>query len=227
VQAAADVGAACERAGVPFLLDGCQALGQLPVDVTRLRCDYFATTARKFLRGPRGIGALVVADRVLQTRAHPLLLDMRGAEWTSPDGFTLFDGARRFEQWEIPYALVLGMGAAARYALDAGIERCARRAHALAALARGRLGAIPGIRSLDAGAQLSALASFAIEGRDAREIMLALRARGINTSAQARPDALLDFDAKGATSSLRVSPHYYNTESEIAALCDALRALLH
>ena len=223
VQLAADVGSACQHAGVPFLLDACQAVGQLPVDMARLQCDFLATTARKFLRGPRGIGALVVSDAALARGAHPLLVDMRGAEWTSPEGFALADGARRFEQWEFPHALLLGMGAAARYAREVGVERTARRAHALAAFARARLGMIPGVRSLDLGSPLCAIASFALEGRDAHTVMLALRERSINTSAQSRGDALLDFDRKGATSSLRVSPHYFNTEAEVMLLEQALR----
>ena len=226
VQPAADVGAVCASAGVPFLLDACQALGQLPVDVAALRCDYLSTTARKFLRGPRGIGFLFVSDAMLAKGAHPLLVDMRGATWTERDAFALADGARRFEQWEVPYALLLGLGAAARYALDAGVERTAARARALAALVRARVSAIPGARSLDRGARLSAIAAFEFAGRDAGRLMLDLRARGINTTAQSRGDALVDFDALGAQSSLRVSPHYFNTEGEITMLEAALRDLL-
>ena len=226
VQPAADVGAVCASAGVPFLLDACQALGQLPVDVAALRCDYLSTTARKFLRGPRGIGFLFVSDAMLAKGAHPLLVDMRGATWTERDAFALADGARRFEQWEVPYALLLGLGAAARYALDAGVERTAARARALAALVRACVSAIPGARSLDRGAQLSAIAAFEFAGRDAGQLMLDLRARGINTTAQSRGDALVDFDALGAQSSLRVSPHYFNTEGEITMLEAALRDLL-
>src|SRR4029077_2489466 len=68
------IGAACEEAGVPYLVDGCQAVGQTPVDVARVRCDYLAATGRKFLRGPRGIGFLYVSDRMLASGAHPLLV---------------------------------------------------------------------------------------------------------------------------------------------------------
>jgi selenocysteine lyase/cysteine desulfurase len=226
VQPAAAVGALCRAAGVPFLLDACQAVGQLEVDLTALGCDLLAATGRKFLRGPRGIGFLAVSDAALARGVAPLLPDMRGARWTSADAFELVDDARRFEQWEFPHALVLGLGAAARYALDVGIAVAAARAHALAAEARTLLAAIPGVRSLDRGAQLSAIAAFAVAGRDARELMLALRARGVNTTAQSRADALIPLDRAGASSLLRVSPHYYNTADELAR-CDAeLRALL-
>lgn len=223
VQPAADVGAICEAFGVPYLLDACQAVGQLPIDVARIKCDFLAATARKFLRGPRGIGFLYVSDAALARGAHPLLVDMRGAEWTGGDSYRLFDGARRFEEWEFPHALVLGMGAAVRYAIDAGIDGISYRAHALAAEARRRLGAIPGVRALDHGARLSAIATFSLGGRSAPKMVQTLRQRGINTSAHTRADAPIDFARHGETSSLRVSPHYYNTIDEIGVLESALR----
>lgn len=226
IQPVEAIGAACREAEVPFLLDACQAVGQLPVEFERLGCDYLATTARKFLRGPRGIGFLAVSDRVLARGDHPLLVDMRGATWTAADAFELVDDARRFEQWEVPYALLLGMGAAARYASEVGVVWTAERAHALGAEVRLRLAAIPGVRSLDHGARLSAIATFAVAERTGRELVLALRARGINTSAQSRGDAVIDLDRKQASSLLRVSPHYYNTAHELEQLDLALRELL-
>ena len=226
VQPAAAIGAACRAAGVPLVLDACQAVGQLPVDVAALHCDYLATTARKFLRGPRGIGFLYVSDAALARGEHPLLVDMRGARWTEADAYALVEDARRFEAWEFPYALVLGLGAAARYARAVGIDTAAARSHALAAFARERIGAVPGVRVLDHGAHLSAISTYTVEGRVARDLVLALRAQGINTSAQGRGDAVIDLDRKGATTLLRVSPHYYNTEDEVVRAAEALAALL-
>src|SRR5207247_2203461 len=113
VQDAAAVGAVCAELGVPYLIDACQAVGQLAVDVGALRCDFLAGTGRKFLRGPRGIGFLYVSDRMLERGAFPLFLDMRGADWTDPDAFRLADSARRFENWASASPLVLVLAAAA------------------------------------------------------------------------------------------------------------------
>src|SRR2546425_7940438 len=145
VQDAAAVGAVCAELGVPYLIDACQVVGQLAVDVGALRCDFLAGTGRKFLRGPRGVGFLYVSDRMLERGAFPLFLDMRGADWTDPDAFRLAEGARRFENWEFAYALVAGLSAAARYALGvgaAGRERACR----LAPLLRPQLPDHPGLR---------------------------------------------------------------------------------
>ena len=226
VQSAEAVGEICRDAEVPYLVDGCQAVGQLPVDVRRLHCDFFAAASRKFLRGPRGLGFLYVSDRMLQRGAHPLLVDMHGATWTEANAFDLTPDARRFETWELAYALVLGLGAAARYALDVGLDTARDRARELAAYGRQSLAAVPGVRVLDRGPELCAIATAAIAGRDSKEIKLALRARGINTSSPHREDAVIDMDEKRASSALRISPHYYNTKEEIDTAVGALEEIL-
>src|SRR5439155_20549823 len=114
------------------LVDACQSVGQMAIDVNALKCDFLAATGRKFLRGPRGLGFLYVSDRLLERGAFPLFLDMRGADWTDPDAFRLADGARRFENWDFAQAPVLGLGEAARYALPVG-SGGGHRAWALAA----------------------------------------------------------------------------------------------
>jgi selenocysteine lyase/cysteine desulfurase len=214
IQAAEAVGAVCAEAGIPFILDACQSVGQMPIDVTRLKCDYLAGTARKFLRGPRGIGFLYISERALAKGAYPLYVDMRGAEWTAADEFILADGARRFENWEFAYALVLGMGEAARYALavgDAGFTRT----RALAAELRAKLQALPNVRVYDRGAELCAIVTIAVAGHEPDVLKLQLRARGINVSVTDRDDGVLDLETKGVTALLRLSPHYYNTVAEL------------
>ncbi len=226
VQAVAEVGDACRAAEVPYLVDACQAVGQIPIDAAQIGCDYLAATSRKFLRGPRGIGFLYVADGALARGAHPLLPDMHGATWTDPERYQLAPDARRFEQFEISCALVLGLGAAARYAADVGLESARDRARALAAYARARLAELPGVRVLDRGPELCAIVTAETMGRPGAEIKLALRARGINTSSPSREDAVIDMDAKGASSAIRFSPHYYNTAAEIDTGVEAVREVL-
>ena len=222
VQDVEAVGAACEEAGVPYLVDACQAVGQMPVDVARLRCDYLTATGRKFLRGPRGIGFLYASDRVLASGAHPLMMDMHGATWIDPDAFEVAPDARRFETWEIACAAVLGLGAAALYALDVGLETARDRARALAADARLKLAEVPGARVLDRGAELCAIVTVALGRLDANAVKLELRRRGINLSATTRAAAVIDMDEKAAASAVRLSPHYYNTADEVARAVEEL-----
>jgi selenocysteine lyase/cysteine desulfurase len=225
MQPVAAIGEIAEAAGVPYLVDGCQAVGQIPVDVAKLRCDFFSGTARKFLRGPRGIGFLYVADRALQRGDFPLYIDMRGADWVSANDFAPAPDARRFENWEFACSLVLGTGVAARYALEVGVERGGRRARELATTLRGKLGGLNGIRVLDRGSELAAIVTIEVSGWDATELSKLLRTRGINTSASLRAYAVIDMDEKRAASALRLSPHYYNTEEEIDRVVETLRAV--
>ena len=226
VQPVEAVGEICREFDVPYLVDACQAVGQMPIDVGRLGCDYLAATARKFLRGPRGLGFLYVSDRMLERGAHPLLTDMHGATWTDDNDFVLTPDARRFETWEFAFALVLGLGAAARYADEVGLETARDRSRQLAAYARDQLAGLRGVRVLDRGPELCAIATATFEGRDAKDLKLALRDRRINTSSPEREDAVIDMDEKEATSALRISPHYYNTTEEIDTAVEALREII-
>lgn len=232
VQPAEEVGEICDSAGVPYLLDACQAIGQLPVGVERLRCDFLAGTARKFLRGPRGIGFLYVSDRLLERGAHPLYVDMRGAGLVDESTFELAPGARRFENWEFSYALVLGLGEAARYALDeVGVEAGGARALELAGRLRERLAAVPGLRLMDRGPRLCALVTVepTVEpgGRDTAEIVRRLWQAGINIHASLGGRGPFNAPGAKATPILRISPHYYNTREEVDVAVAALEGLLH
>lgn len=225
IQDAQAVGEVCREFEVPYIVDACQAVGQIPIDVKHLRCDYLSVSARKFLRGPRGIGFLYVSDRALARGDYPLFVDMRGARWAKAGEFELESSARRFEDWEFPYGLVLGQAEAVRYALDVGIETAQQRAFELAAYARSRLMVIPGVRVLDRGRRQCAIITAGAAGWHAAELVAELSRRGINTSASQREYGILDFDDKGIESALRVSPHYYNTKEEIDALADAVGEL--
>jgi selenocysteine lyase/cysteine desulfurase len=226
VQDVRAIGSACRDAGVLYLVDACQSIGQLPLDVADLGCDFLSASARKFLRGPRGAGFLYVSDRALEQGLEPLFIDMRGADWIGEDRYRAVADAKRFENWESAWALVLATGVAARYAMAVGMEAISRRVIGLGQRVREQLGSIDQVRVLDRGSELCGIVSAAIEGRDPGELVTALRARGINTSAQRREYALLDYDDKRITASLRISPHYYNTEEEIDQTLSAIRELL-
>ena len=217
VQPAEEVGRICADAGVPYIVDACQAVGQMPIDVAALRCDFLAATARKFMRGPRGIGFLYVSDAALESGLEPLYIDMRGADWVAPDEYELRDDARRFENWEFPYALLLGMGEAAWYAGEVGLDVARERSWSLAERAREGLRRIEGVRVLDRGPELCAIATCGIDGVAAGDAVATLREQGINTSAIDRVSAVIDMDEKGAVTALRISPHYFNTEAEVDA----------
>ena len=218
VQNVADIGAICRQQDTLYLVDACQSVGQMPLDVEHIGCDFLSATARKFLRGPRGLGFLYISDRALDAGLEPLFPDLYGADWIDADVFQPLPDARRFENWEFPFALVLGLGRAADYALDLGLEPIRHRSWALAASARDGLAEIDGVRVLDRGSEPCAIVTIAAEGHDAASLVHSLRAQGINTSLSMRDYAILDFDDQGVEGAVRISPHYYNTEEEIEAV---------
>lgn len=226
VQRVAEVGALCRAKNVTYLVDACQSVGQMPLAVDELGCDFLSATARKFLRGPRGAGFLYASDRVLDAGMEPLYLDLRGADWISEGVYQPSPDARRFENWEFSYALILGMGRAARYAVDIGVEAGRDRAWSLSARLRAALSVIDGVTVLDRGPELCAIVTITVEGWSADALALALRARGVNTSVLSIVDAVLDFEDKAVEDSLRVSPHYYNTEDEVDELVRLVEAFL-
>ncbi|MCP2311340.1 aminotransferase class V-fold PLP-dependent enzyme [Kitasatospora paracochleata] len=226
VQPVAEIGRHCRELDLLYLVDACQSVGQYPIDVTEIGCDLLTATCRKFLRGPRGSGFLYVSDRLLDAGLEPLFIDMYGARWTAPGHYRPVDTAARFEEWEFPYATVLGCAAAVRYALRVGLEPVARRTPALAARLRGQLADLPGVRTLDGGAAPAALVTFAVHGWQPEPFKAAMAARGINSALSYREFAQFDFADKEVEWCLRLSPHYYNTEDEVDEVAAAVAELV-
>ncbi|WP_343948860.1 aminotransferase class V-fold PLP-dependent enzyme [Nonomuraea longicatena] len=226
IQPVAEVGRHCRELDLLYLVDACQSVGQLPIDVAEIGCDLLTATCRKFLRGPRGSGFLYVSDRVLAAGYEPLFIDMHGSRWTSPGRYEPVATAARFEEWEFPYATVLGCAAATAYARRVGLEAIARRSSALAARLRERLTAILGVRVVDHGANLGALVTFQIRGWQPQPFKAAMDTRGINSALSFREFAQFDFGDKNVDWCLRLSPHYYNTDEEIAFVADTVAELV-
>ncbi len=226
VQNVEAIGAMCRAEDILYLVDGCQSIGQMPVDVETIGCDYFSATARKYLRGPRGAGFLYVSDRVLASGYEPLFPDLRGADWIAPDVYQPAPDAKRFETWEFAWGLVRGTGEAARYALELGLEPIRDRAWKLAAHLRKLLSDHDRVKVLDRGAVLGATVTASVDGWAPANLVRELRARGINTTGQARIDAIIDYAEKGIDGSLRISPHYFNTEEELSTFVNALDEII-
>ncbi|MBM3689689.1 MAG: aminotransferase class V-fold PLP-dependent enzyme [Actinobacteria bacterium] len=206
-----------------YIVDACQSAGQIPLDMGRIGCDVLSATGRKFLRGPRGTGFLVVSQRLLD-EAEPFPLDLHGATWESELEFAVQPGARRFESWEKSYAALLGMGAAIDYALECGIDELRARIDTLAQGLRARLSEIPGVRVRDRGEIKTGIVT--ISAPDPAAIVAGLRAKGINTSHSTPDYARHDFAQHGITGLVRISPHAYNTDEELDRAVAAISRLL-
>jgi selenocysteine lyase/cysteine desulfurase len=221
VNPAEEVGAVAREAGVPFLLDACQSVGQLPIDVRRIGCDMLSATGRKFLRGPRGTGFLYVRREILD-KLEPPFLDLHAANWTGPDSYEVRGDARRFENWETYYAGKIGLGAAVEYAASWGLDAIEARVTALAEGLRERLTDIPGVRVHDLGLRRCGIVTFTVDGVPARDVQRHLSSQGVNTSVSVAEEGRFDLLHRGLPDLVRASVHYYNTETELDRLTAAL-----
>ena len=224
VNPAAAVGRVARAHGILYLLDACQSVGQMPIDVAAIGCDMLSATGRKYVRGPRGTGFLYVRRAVLD-RLEPPFLDLQAATWVEPDRYEMRPDARRFENWERNVAGQLGLGAAVDYALGWGLADIADRVEPLAAELRRRLAAIAGVSVRDRGRRRCGIVSFTVEGNPARDIVAALRQRRIHCHASAASSTLLDARARRLPDLVRASVHYYNTEEEVARFAAAVAEL--
>jgi len=222
VNPAAQIGAIARAAGVLYLLDACQSIGQLPVDVAEIGCHLLSATGRKFLRGPRGTGFLYV-DREVLGELEPPFLDLHAAQWTAPEEYVMRPDARRFETWESNYAARIGLGVAVEYALAVGLPAIEARNAVLAERLRSCLAAVPGVTVHDRGSRQSAITTFTVDGVEPVAVRDRLNAAGINVSVTTSATAMFDMPGRGISSVTRASPHYYNDEHEVDALVTCLQ----
>ncbi len=219
-----EAGVICGRAGVPFFLDACQSVGQLPVDVARIGCDVATATGRKWLRGPRGTG-LLYARAAFAERLRPPGIGNSGALWLDAGHYRLRPGAERLAEFEVPVAAHLGLAVAIDHALELGLDPIARRVSTLAERLRDELGSIDGVEIHDGGSRRSGIVTFTAARASPEEVMAAASSAGINVSVSGASFARLDMGDPGATSVVRASPHYYNTDAELDRLVTTVAAV--
>jgi cysteine desulfurase/selenocysteine lyase len=224
VNPAEAVGRIARANGIPYLLDACQAAGQMPIDVSALGCDMLTATGRKFLRGPRGTGFLYVRHEFLRD-LEPAMIDLFGASLNGQQHYELRSDARRFETWEANYAARLGLGIAVDYALELGIGKIERRCRSLSDELRCELSKLSGVEIHDLGDRPASIVSFTTRDISARDVMRYLTSKRINVSVSPPTSTPLDATRRKLPDIVRASPHYYNTTAELQYLVAVLRQM--
>ncbi|MCC6725524.1 MAG: aminotransferase class V-fold PLP-dependent enzyme [Saprospiraceae bacterium] len=225
VQDVESIGQLCKERDIWYLVDACQSAGQMPLDVNKIGCDFLSATMRKWLRGPRGAGFLYVSDLALGAGFETIFPDMAGGIWNEQDGYTIEATAKRYEQWEKNYALVLGSKVAMEYAMNLGLDKIEQQVIALANYTRQQLSNLEGVQVLDKGQKQCGIVTAHFAGKSPSQIKKALDEANIHAGIGTTVNALIDFNEKGVDWALRISPHYYNTQAEIDAAIQVLREI--
>ena len=212
---AAELGRICNESDTFFLLDACQTVGQIDVNINDLHCDFLSVTGRKFLRGPRGTGFLYVSDKVLETDMVPLSLDLAGNEWTTEESFSVGSEAKRFEFWERNYSNLLGLTQSIKEINELGINNISQYNQDISSYMREKLNAINGIKQFDRGANIGSIVTWKHEQKSLLEHQQILASNRIYYSLASTRSALIDLNSKEEEWLIRFSPHYFNTREEV------------
>lgn len=224
VNPAVEVGQVAKEAGITYLLDACQSVGQMPIDVQEIGCDILSCTGRKFLRGPRGTGILYFRKELIAA-TEPVFLDLHSAEWETTNTYSIRDDARRFETWECNYAAKLGLTAALCYAMDWGLNNIESRITLLSDRLRRQLACVHGVEVTDIGTKKCGIVSFTKNRLHPHLIQERLHQQAINVSTSTPKGTRLDMESRQLQAVVRASVHYYNSEAEVDKFCEAVAQL--
>jgi selenocysteine lyase/cysteine desulfurase len=222
VNPVAPVVEAAHEAGALVMLDACQSAGQVPL--AGLDADIISGTGRKWLRGPRGTGFLVVRRRVREY-LRPRQVDMHSGSWVAPDRFELREDARVFELWESSTADRLGLIEAFRYALDLGIDDITAAVRARGAHLRAGLATVPGVTIRDLGAEQCGIVTFTVDGVPAPQVRDHLRDKGVTVTVSGVTSTQYDMTRRGLDQVVRASPHYFVTQDQLDEAVIALSSV--
>ncbi len=207
-----------------YIVDACQAVGQVPVDFDAMNADFLVATGRKFLRAPRGTGFLLASDKVLERELFPMVTDHFAAEWLDREHFKVRKDARRFETWEANWAARLGMKEAVSQLLQQADE-IYRDIQSKAQWLRKMLNEVAHIELCDTGNEQSAIISFRSHKIAAPVLKQYLEQQHIVSSVITLDSGMLDLQRRQIEMLNRVSVHTYNTEDDFNHLISSLEKL--
>ncbi|GGH39045.1 SufS family cysteine desulfurase [Microbacterium album] len=217
----AEVVATARAVGALTVLDACQSVPHLPVDLAGLGVDFAAFSSHKML-GPTGIGALYGRAELLDA-LPPARTGGSTITTVTIDDAEFLPAPQRFEAGTQPVTQAVGFGAAADHLVDAGMEAVRAHEAELAGLLVDAVLSVPGTRLIGPGegAERAGLVSFAVDGVHAHDVGQFLDERGI-TVRTGHHCAQPLHRRLGVAATTRASAYVYSTADDVARFREAL-----
>lgn len=217
-----EIGTLAKKYGIPYIVDGCQAVGQFKVDIDSIQCDAYMTTGRKWLCGPRGTGFLYVKSGSpfrspqLDLASADLIIDKDNYV----TGVQVRDDARQFELWERGIANMLGLSVAIKECIDNDIISINKTIKSLSNRIREIVANNKKLRLLGNVSSKSGIVGFYLNNpAEEDELKNLFDINGISISTMSDWDCPLHFPKNGATKIFRLSPHYKSEYAMINEVC--------
>lgn len=211
-----EVGQILQEKKIPFFLDAAQTVGCLgEYDFSKTHAGFIAFNGYKWLCGPMGIGILVCKKGSIPL--EPTQLAGESAILYDSDKLAYKELPDRLQGGFRNYVAIAGLDASISLLFHLGLDNIRKKIAGLAGILYDELSKFPGI-SLFGPAESekrTSIVSFSVNGKDPRYIVEALEKQKIIVAAREISDKKV----------IRVSPHFFNTESDVLALVEALKKL--
>lgn len=209
--------------GAITIVDGAQSVAHSCLDLGRMGCDFLVFSGHK-IYGPTGVGALCGRPEILST-LEPVQGGGGMIASVTTTGSTWAESPQRFEAGTPPIAEVLGLGAAIAYLNSIGLESVISHENQLFAKAFEVLKNEPGVTvygPANVSAAQHSIISFNLKGIHPHDF--ATIADSFNVQLRAGHHCAMPLMRRlGLQSTARISLGAYSTESDISALCEAIR----
>ncbi|MEK9709441.1 MAG: cysteine desulfurase [Alphaproteobacteria bacterium] len=215
----ADIAKHARSAGALLVVDGCQGVVHMPVDVQALGADFYVFSAHK-LYGPNGVGVLWGRGDILADMP-PFLGGGDMIDRVTIARTTYADPPQRFEAGTPAIAETIALGAAIDYVSQIGMDSIRAHEQDILAYAHQRLSAVEGLRLIGTAAGKSGVVSFTMDSAHPHDISTIIDNDGVAIRAGhhcAQP--LMDF--LDVPSTARASVGVYTTKQEFDVLATAL-----
>lgn len=223
-----ELGKIAKKYNAIYIVDGCQAVGQMKVDVQEINCHAYITAGRKWLCGPRGTGILYVrAESPIRTPQIDLAsADLIFDNYSNVVNISIRKDAKQFELWEKNMASVLGLTNAIKEYINYGIDGVANSIISKANRIRDCICSnsnlvLVGAKTADVGI----VGFYMFDHNQENKTKDLFEKKGFIISCMCDWDCPLFFPQNGVHYIFRVTPHYYTSDEDVNALCDLIKSL--